>query len=70
MPVTEVVSTSPSPEKVPPVMTTVAPTSFRLSGSVTDTEPESVVFVRLSAGDSDGLVTPEFAWSYQPSESS
>src|ERR1700688_3310813 len=35
-----------------------------------DVAPVSVVLVRLSAGDSDWLVTPLFAWSYQPSESS
>src|SRR5262249_604602 len=37
VPETFAASTSPSPAKVPPVIDTVAPGSFRLSGSVTVT---------------------------------
>ena len=42
VPVVEVDSTSPSPEKVPPAIFTVAPASLRLSGSDTVTALDSV----------------------------
>ena len=42
VPAVDAASTSASPENVPPVIETVALASVRLSGSVTETAPDSV----------------------------